>query len=86
MIQDFQVVLEALDSAVSTSVVKDKGLSLAIYRTLLRDGAMLTTDLMQKLTMEWRLGTNRKVKIHKSVQEVGGIVKQLYANTYQVSV
>lgn len=85
MIHDFQEVLEFLDSQVTIGVVKDKGLALAVYRTLHRDGPLLTTDLMQKLTKEWRLGSHRKERVHRLVLALGGTVKQVNANKYQVS-
>ncbi|WP_205899311.1 hypothetical protein, partial [Pseudomonas viridiflava] len=65
MIYDFQEVLIFLDNQVATSIVKDKGLALAVYRTLLRDGPLLTEDLMEKLTREWRLGQFRRDRLHK---------------------
>lgn len=85
MIHDFQEVLVFLDSQVTTGIVKDRGLALAVYRTLHRDGPLLTVDLMHILTKEWRLGAQRKDRIHRLVLALGGTVKQVNANKYQVS-
>lgn len=85
MIHDFQEVLEHLDCQITSGIVKDKGLALAIYRTLRRDGPLPTEELMKRLTTEWRLGQNRKDRIHRLVLTLGGKVVQVNANKYQVS-
>lgn len=85
MIHDFQEVLEFLDSQVTIGIVKDKGLALAVYRTLHRDGPLLTEELMKRLTIEWRLGQNRKDRLHRLVLTLGGKVTQVNANKYKVS-
>ncbi len=85
MIHDFQEVLEFLDCQVAISTVKDKGLALAVYRTLRRDGPLLTENLMKKLTMEWRLGQVRKDRLHRLVLTLGGKVMQVSGNKYQAS-
>lgn len=85
MIHDFQEVLEFLDCQVAISIVKDKGLALAVYRTLRRDGPLLTEDLMKKLTREWRLGQMRKDRLHRLVLTLGGTVMQVNGNKYQIS-
>ncbi|EMV9185862.1 hypothetical protein AADU03_004747 [Escherichia coli] len=85
MIHDFQEILEFLDSEVKSRVVKDKGLALAVYRTLHRDGALLTADLISKLAKEWRLGVQRKDRVHRLVLSLGGTVKQVNTNKYEVS-
>lgn len=85
MIHDFQEVLEFLDDQVSLGVVKDKGLALAVYRTLHRDGPMMTTDLMKKLSTEWRLGQIRKDRLKKIVEDLGGKFTQVSGNNFQAS-
>lgn len=85
MIHDFQEVLEFLDDQVSLGVVKDKGLALAVYRTLHRDGPMMITDLIKKLSTEWRLGQIRKDRLKKLVADLGGKVTQVSGNNFQAS-
>ncbi|MBD8575005.1 hypothetical protein IFR09_13230 [Pseudomonas syringae] len=85
MIHDFQEVLVFLDEQVAINIVTDKGLALAVYRTLRRDGPLMTEDLMKKLTKEWRLGQTRKDRLHKLVLILGGRVTQVNGNKYKVS-
>lgn len=66
MIGDFLTVLEQLDSLVASHVVQDKGLALAIYRLIHRDGKMKISEMKQKLRNEWRLPDIKSVQIRKA--------------------
>lgn len=71
MIGDFLSVLEKLDDLVVTHVVKDKGLALAIYRLIHRDGKMKISELKVKLHGEWNLSGVKAVQIRKTVLAMG---------------
>lgn len=71
MMDDFLVVLEHLDDLIARNVVHDKGLALAIYRTIHRDGAMRVSELRQKLRDEWRFSNANARSIRKVVGSIG---------------
>lgn len=71
MIGDFLTVLEKLDGLVASHVAQDKGVALAIYRTIHRDGKMKITELKQKLRDEWRLPSIKAIHIRKVAAALG---------------
>jgi hypothetical protein len=71
MIGDFLTVLEKLDELVASHVALDKGVALAIYRTIHRDGKMKIKELKQKLRDEWRLPSVKAIQIRKVAAALG---------------
>lgn len=84
LLSDFTLVLDELDKEISSNVVIDGGLHLAIYRIIQRDGAQELADLHTKLANEWRLGNPRKTKTKEAAKEIGLTVKQVDGNRYRI--
>ncbi|MDV7213925.1 hypothetical protein [Azotobacter beijerinckii] len=85
MLSDFSAVLEELDERVSSSIIKDKGLHLAIYRVIHRDGPQTLSELQGKLSKEWRMGNIKSVKTRGAAKEIGLTIKQVDGNSFIIS-
>jgi hypothetical protein len=85
LIADFSNVLLELDQRIVQNVVKDRGLPLAIYRILERDGPQELGDFGPKLANEWRLGHVSKAATRSAAISIGLKIKQINGNRYRVS-
>ena len=85
MISDFSLILDDLDEQVSKKIVRDGGLSLAIYRIIDRDGPQMLSDIQKKLSNEWRMGNLKAAKTRSLATTIGRVVKQLDGNKYKIS-
>lgn len=84
LLSDFTLALDELDKEVSSKVVIDGGLHLAIYRIIQRDGAQELANLHTKLANEWRLGNPKPVKTKEAAKQIGLTVKQVDGNRYRI--
>ena len=84
LLSDFTLALNEIDEEVSSKVVVDGGLHLAIYRIIRRDGAQELADLHTKLASEWRLGNPKGTKTKEAARQIGLTVKQVDGNRYRI--
>lgn len=85
MLADFTLTIQALDSEVSSKIVSDGGLALAIYRIIQRDGDQDLASVHKVLADEWRIGNPKRSKTIEAAKQVGYKVKQVDGNRYRIT-